>query len=107
MEDDKHFNSLQENLRLLNKCPVCQNNYKEEKKNILERRDTANLVHITCRHCQYSVLAVVTSSSFGSVSLGMVTDLGVADVARLKDREAVTEDELLDFYQALKNNLLF
>lgn len=107
---DVQLNPIQEELRLMNECPLCTKKYPASKKNILERRQGAQLVHLNCSHCQNSVLAVIVISQIGMSSVGMVTDLSPADVKRLRERQAISEEELLDFHRLLsedKNILKF
>lgn len=100
----QHLNPIQEGLRLISRCPVCQVQYSKEKTAVLEANSGAHLVHITCQQCQNSILAVVVLSQLGMSSVGMLTDLASVDVGRVKNRGPVSDDEVLAFYQFLKNN---
>lgn len=102
-------NPISEGLRLMNHCPVCKAKYSASEDNILFKKGAANLVHITCPSCQNSVMAIITVTSFGSSSVGMVTDLKAEDVLRLYGKAAISEEELLALHQELKqsNNLIF
>jgi len=95
---------IQEGLKLMNQCPVCQRQYSEREAKILEEQAGAHLVHITCPHCHNCILAVVVVSQLGMSTVGMVTDLTASDVQRLRARQPVSEDELLGFHQILKTN---
>ena len=95
--------SIQEGLRLMNQCPLCKQQHTPEAANILLEKNGTHLVHITCPHCQNAVLAVIVVTPMGLSSVGMVTDLQAVDVLRLRHNDAISEDELLDFYTLLKN----
>lgn len=95
------LNPIQEQIRLLQQCPVCKGQYDAKQARILEDRGEAHLVHITCPHCQNAILAVIVSSPIGMSSVGMMTDLNEADVKRLRRRGALTEDEVLNFHSFL------
>lgn len=95
-------NPIQESLKLLNQCPLCKGDYKTDESNILEKNDSAHLVHITCPHCNNAVVILVTISQVGMSSVGMVTDLTAGDVVRLRQESSVSGDEVLGFYQLLK-----
>ncbi len=101
---DSQSNPIQESLRLMNRCPVCQKEYRPTAANILEKKSGAHLVHITCSHCQSAIIALILVSKLGTSTVGVITDLNANDVQRLKNSGGITEDELLDFYQTLKNN---
>lgn len=96
-------NASQENLKVLSHCPVCQKAYNPMTANIVEEREGAHLVHITCNYCQSSIVAVVVSGGFGVSSVGFVTDLSSEDVARLKSSTRVSSDDILDLYKALES----
>jgi hypothetical protein len=102
--DTTQNNPIQEQIRLLQQCPICKGQYDAKKAKILEEKGDANLVHITCPHCKNFILAVVVVSSLGMSSVGMVTDLNESDVKRLHGKGAVTEEELLEFHTLIKNN---
>ena len=97
-------NQIQESLKLMNQCPVCQGHYSEKDAKILEEKAGVNLIHITCPHCYNHILAVVIVSQLGMSTVGMVTDLTADDVKRLYTWQSVSEDEVLDFHQILKTN---
>lgn len=90
----------------MSQCPVCKKNYPKDQADILEQNSTAHLVHITCPSCRHAILAVVVVTQLGMSSVGMLTDLSVADVKRLRQQSDITENEVLDFHTALSNNLL-
>ncbi len=97
---------IQEGLKLMAQCPLCKKSYSEKEAKILEERNNAHLIHITCPHCSHSILALVIVNQLGMSSVGMVTDLGVDDVGRLRKFGPITEDELLNFHSLLKNKQL-
>lgn len=94
---------IQEGLRLMNQCPLCKRQHTPEAANILLEKNGTHLVHITCPFCQNAVLAVIVVTSMGLSSVGMVTDLQANDVLKLRHSDAISEDELLNFYTLLKN----
>ena len=101
---DLQSNPIQDQIKLLQQCPICKGQYDAKKEKIVEERGDAHLVHITCPHCRNFILAVVVVSSLGMSSVGMVTDLSENDVKRLRNRECISEDELLGFHTFIKNN---
>jgi hypothetical protein len=96
-------NPIQEGLRLMNQCPLCKGQYAPDAANVLLKKQGANLVHLTCVHCQNSVLAVIVVTSAGLSSVGMLTDLNATDATRLSHVSSVTEEDVLDFHTLLHN----
>ncbi len=97
-------NSFPDNLRSLQHCPVCQNQYTKEQSRVLEEKESASLLHLFCGSCRHAVVALMVSTPFGASSVGMLTDLDFADAKRLLARGPVSEEELLNFHQFLKTN---
>lgn len=98
------FNVPQEGLKLLSHCPVCQHRYNPFTAHVVEERDGAQLVHVTCNQCSSSIVALVLSGGFGVSSVGFITDLSSDDVLRLKHSETVTSDDVLTLYKELDSN---
>lgn len=105
-KDSKQPKQIQEGLRLMNQCPVCKGAYREDRKNILEERGEAHLVHITCLHCRNSIMAVIVTTQLGLSSVGMLTDMNASDVSRLHHQDRLSEDELFAFHELFKNKSL-
>jgi len=97
---------IQEGLRLMSNCPLCKKQHSPENARILLKKKDTHLVHIICPHCTNAVLAVMVVSGMGLSSVGMVTDLSREDVLRLQTVASISEDELLDLHEMLKNNKL-
>lgn len=55
-----------------------------------------HLLHVTCRKCQNSVLAVVLTNPSGVSSVGLITDLSFEDVHRFQKAPRVTIDDVID-----------
>ncbi|OGH68524.1 MAG: hypothetical protein A3J66_00395 [Candidatus Magasanikbacteria bacterium RIFCSPHIGHO2_02_FULL_47_14] len=86
----------------ISQCPLCSHKYQKDSVRILEQEGDARLMHMTCGKCKNAVLALVVTSKAVVGSVGMMTDLTVKDVVRLREKEAVTEEELLEFHTLLK-----
>ncbi len=73
----------------------------------MEETADNHLVHLCCRQCHAAILALVTVTPLGLSSIGMITDLSVADARKFKESESITFDEVIDFNLNLKNHSLF
>ena len=107
MAHEEHSDNAQsgvpDGLRLMRQCPLCRKDYTEEALSLIEERDGASLVHVTCSSCHNAVLAVVMVSPLGMSSMGVVTDLSIDDVAHFRGRDIFSQDDVLDFYSAIQH----
>lgn len=96
---------LREGLKLMRECPICKQEFDENQVCFLEEKDPAHLVHLTCRECSSAVLAIMMFTPIGLSTIGIVTDLDPIDVVRLRKKERVSEDEVLDLHSLLQGSL--
>ncbi len=96
------FADNMENLRVISTCPVCNARYHSAELRILEERSDAQLVHVQCRKCRSSVLAVVLANQLGISSVGLVTDLSGEDVLKFRRQPVVSADDVLDVHLQLR-----
>ena len=94
----------QEALRAVNRCPICDNSYQQEKARLHYKGDSTILVHITCEYCQSNFAAMVFSFGQGLSSVGAITDLHFDDLVRLYESPAIGSDEAIEAYQFLNSN---
>ena len=93
-----------EGIKLISFCPLCQAKQEKMAVNVLEKNETARLVHLECQNCRTAILALVMVSAAGLNSMGMITDLSAGEVLKFKEAEDLEADELLEFYQMQKKN---
>lgn len=96
--------SLVEGLKLVKECPVCKAAYEPGMTTILEAYDEAELVHITCGSCTHAMIAIVAVSQFGMSTIGMMTDLTKTDAVRMRSRQAISGDDILNLHALLQKN---
>jgi len=99
---------LGDNVRVVSHCPFCNNRYNPFEAKVLEEKINAHLLYIKCHSCQSSILALVMSNPLGISSVGVVTDLLPEEVFRFQQEDAISEDGVLNNYEALQklDNLL-
>ncbi len=90
--------SWQEVLKFINKCPICSEGYDVNRAEVFIKNESARLVHFTCPKCQSYFMAMVVVLGQGLSSVGMITDLSLADAKRLYKSVPITLDEALDGY---------
>lgn len=92
----------QNNVKIVSFCPICETKYKMAHAKILDERDDAQLLHLTCHSCKARVLAVVLMSHVGVNSIGLLTDLSAAEVTTFKQLSELTSDEVIDMHNLLE-----
>lgn len=95
--------SWQEALRLINRCPVCNENYATDRAKVFAKNEVASLVHITCVSCRSNFVAMILSMGQGLSSVGMITDLDYEDAKRLNKTLPITIDETIEGYKFINN----
>lgn len=93
-----------DSIRLVSYCPLCNTQYNPLSARIVEERDDAHLIHIKCKKCNSSIVALVLSSGVGISSVGLITDLSEEDVIRFKDGNRVNNDDVLNLYSLLRSS---
>ena len=74
---------------------------------VIFERDDSHLVHVQCRKCSNSILALVMVSPVGMMSQGVVTDLTVEDVMRFREGAEVSLDDAINTHKLLHDDAGF
>lgn len=101
METKRHNNPYlpNEGLRLISYCPLCNTHYNPMSAKVIEEQEDAHLIHIECRKCSSSIVALVLTGGLGISSVGLVTDLTSDDVLRFKNAQSVSTDDVIDLFE--------
>jgi hypothetical protein len=94
-------------LKLVSFCPLCEAHYNPMEAQIVGEADDSHLLHITCRKCQNSIIALVLISSGGVSSVGLVTDLNFDDVLKFRDAADISDDDVLEAHGMLEDEARF
>ncbi|MBU0706904.1 hypothetical protein KKG41_00855 [Patescibacteria group bacterium] len=97
--------SNNEGIRLISYCPLCNTQYNPLSAKVLEEKDDAHLVHINCKKCNSSIVALILSSALGVSSVGLLTDLSGEDALRFKKSSRVNDDDVINLYSLLHLNV--
>jgi len=97
-----HFSP--EGLRLISKCPLCSEQYEPFQARIIEEKSEAQLVHIQCKKCQSSIVALIVNGQLGLTSVGLITDLSSEDVETFKDASPITEEDVFAAFNELQGD---
>ena len=84
-----------EGLKLVSFCPVCETRYHPMQARVLAGQGEIQLLHVQCRKCQNSILALVHVNQAGASSVGLLTDLCYEDVVRFRTSPTVSIDDVI------------
>ena len=91
----------EQDMQGIKECPLCTATYGVEDVRVVREEDATQLVHVTCEKCHQALLAYIVESRAGMSSIGMLTDLTLLDVLRMREKEPISEDDLLGFHETL------
>jgi len=68
---------------------------------VIDERDGRHLMHIRCKKCAHSILALVLTSGMGVSSMGLLTDLTFDDVVQFRKAQPITVDDVIALHHLL------
>jgi len=83
-------------VKLVSACPLCRRQYNLADAYIVDEQKGAYLLHTECKNCGSSIVATLVAGRHAVSSMGLVTDLTGEDVAKFKDTEPVSCDDVID-----------
>ena len=95
------LDSLRSHFKVMRECPVCTAGFDLEQIRTVESIKGSHVLHATCPTCLNSLIFLVGSTQLGIGLIGMVSDLTYDDSVRFRRKESLTEDDLIECYQAL------
>lgn len=99
----KRFTNWREALKFINSCPVCGAHYAADSIAVFAEFDTVHAVHTTCSKCHSSFMAMIMAMGQGMSTVGMVTDLNLADAKRLFNQNALTLDDTIEAFEQMQS----
>ena len=93
-----------EGLKLVSFCPVCETRYNPMEARVLGSQGETHLLHVQCRKCLNSILALVLVNQVGASSVGLLTDLSYEDVLRFKANQKVVIDDVIEIHTLLRSS---
>jgi len=105
MSPDLDRSFFQEGFRLMAQCPLCQARYAPSQAKVIAEKEDAYLLHVPCSKCKSAVVALIFSNMFGVNSVGVLTDLTSDEVLK-SERRIISADDVLSFYEAIKDGSL-
>ncbi len=102
MSSKQSSDLFNEGLKLVSYCPVCETRYNPMEARMLGQEGETHLLHVKCRKCQNSILAVVLVNEVGASSVGLLTDLSYEDVMQFRSNKNVSVDDVIDVHKQLE-----
>lgn len=101
-----HLNNNPSNLKIVRRCPVCANEYNQNKIQVLEESEHGLLTYISCQTCGANLLTKISSLAQGLVGQAILTDLQAAEVMNFAVGDDLTADEVLQMQENIYNKQL-
>ncbi|MBI5405237.1 MAG: hypothetical protein HY976_03345 [Candidatus Kerfeldbacteria bacterium] len=91
-------------LRVLTACPFCNTSYSIRAAQVLAQKDDGHVVHIECRACGGSIVALILAGGVGVQSVGVVTDLTRDEVETYSRHQPVTQDDVINMHRVINTD---
>ncbi len=95
-----------DNLQIIQQCPMCEAVYEPLELKVIAEGENKHLVHVTCRRCSHSVVALIMNQPNGVSSLGLITDAHPEDLQNCKNHDVVSWDDCIEWHSFLKEDLI-
>jgi hypothetical protein len=95
-------NIIQNSLKLIKQCPVCNTKYLLDKIEVVADESDGYLLHFSCHNCFNALLAKIAPLPFGVIGSATLTDLEANEVLKFLNAGAVSTDDVLEVYQQLE-----
>lgn len=82
-------------------CPLCENKYDSFRARVIDSKEDAHLLHTQCSQCGAYIISLISATSFGLSSIGIISDLSSDDVLKFKDQPKITCDDVIEFHQII------
>ncbi|HDQ15904.1 MAG TPA: hypothetical protein ENN45_02480 [Bacteroidetes bacterium] len=95
-------NIIDNSLRLIKSCPVCNTQYTSKRASVVERTSSGTLLYFSCSKCWSSLLANIVEMPFGLIGSAMLTDLELNEVQKFNKISSVNINDVLETYRLLE-----
>ena len=98
---------IHETVRLLAYCPLCGRRDTQVEGQVLGESSGTRVLYLRCQHGKHGLITMLQTSGDLVSSVGLMTDLGISDVLRIKSQHSVSSDDVLRTHLALKDESFF
>ncbi|MDR3558886.1 MAG: hypothetical protein P4L62_03020 [Candidatus Pacebacteria bacterium] len=91
-----------DNLEAMTRCGVCRSKFGKEDIFLISDDPAKTIFHTTCPGCRTAVLVLLSNGQNGLLGMEMITDLDREEAKEKLNTRAITADEVIGVYKALK-----
>lgn len=89
------------NLKLIQKCPVCNADYVDNRLEVLEENERGVLIYLSCGNCFSNMIVRLLAMPHGLFGNAILTDLQPAEVVAYAQDGHVSGDNVLEAHQLI------
>ncbi|PLX26743.1 hypothetical protein C0581_03920 [Candidatus Parcubacteria bacterium] len=97
----QHIDSLRSQFKVMKECSLCEAVFETQSIKTVDQSQGSHVLHITCSQCKNALILLVGLTDVGVGLVGLISDLSFEDARRLKRKQPMTGDDLLDYYQTI------
>ncbi|MFZ5364913.1 MAG: hypothetical protein ACOZBH_01785 [Patescibacteria group bacterium] len=94
-------------LKIISNCPACRAMYNPAEINIVDEKENAHILHLTCQRCKNNMLVLLLASAKGISSIGLLTDLESSEAVKFIDSRPISSDEVLEAKELMSDTRKF
>lgn len=95
------------NLKLIQKCPVCNADYIDNRIEVIDENDHSFLAYLSCGFCASNIIVRVVTMPHGLIGNAILTDLGPIEVLEYSQTENIKSDNVLEVHQMISQDSNF
>jgi hypothetical protein len=94
-------------IKIMQQCPICDAKFARGMFTLLGGKTNNYFLHVQCSSCLQSVLILIGFADHGTSVIALVTDLDKNEVVRMCKKNNISQNDVLDFTNIMKNNNKF
>ena len=95
------------NLKLIQKCPVCNADYLDNRMEVIDENDRGFLAYLSCGFCSSNIIIRVLTMPHGLIGNAILTDLGPIEVLEYTKIDAIKGNDVLEAHALISQDVNF
>lgn len=95
------------NLKLIQKCPVCNADYLDNRIEVINENDRGFLAYLSCGFCSSNIIIRVLTMPHGLIGNAILTDLGPIEVLEYSQTGEIKGDNVLEAHALISQDSNF